>query len=89
MGSFSSRIRWRHPFVHSSSKSTFLIIFLDLFEVFCDFFVFQMFHKIPDFFFPRRRAEIAAAAASAAADAAVAAAAADEFSFIFATDGTS
>ena len=53
----------------------FLSISVDFFDVFLQFFVFQVFAKILNFFFPcRRRAEIYAAAA--AADAATAAAAA-------------
>ena len=57
-------------------KSMFLMISLVFFEVFCDFFVFQNFHKITDFFFLRggRPPEIAAAAATAAAAAAAEAA---------------
>ena len=65
--------------MRSSSK---IEVFYDLFRFFrgfLRFFRFGIFHKIPDFF---------PTPAAAAADAVAAAAATDEFSFMFATDGT-
>ena len=56
------------PFFLAPPKSMFLSIFIDVFDVFCNFFVFQVFVKILIFFSScRRRAEIFAAAAAAAA----------------------
>ena len=57
-------------------KSTFFMIFIDLFEVLRDFFVFGVFVKLLGFFSRRRRRAKNAAAAAVAATAATAAAAA-------------
>ena len=53
-------------------KSMFLLICIAFFDVFCNFFVFQVLQKTWFFFPCRRRAAVAAA---------------EKFSFIFATDG--